>query len=233
MAAHTGQGRRSAALFDLDGTLVDTTYLHTLAWWQAMRQHGHDVPMARIHRAIGMGADRILDALLGSGRSRSDDESIAGAHGTLYAVWYDVLRPFEGAADLLRATAARGWTVVLASSASEDEVAAIRRALDADEVIAAATAGSDVDTTKPAPDLVEQALEEVGAEAEDAVFVGDTVWDVEAAGRAGVPCVAVLTGGASREELEKAGAVAVYEDAAELLRRVDTSPLGRPSHPDS
>ncbi|MFF9909187.1 HAD family hydrolase [Streptomyces sp. NPDC013457] len=233
MAAHTGQDRRSAALFDLDGTLVDTTYLHTLAWWQALRQHGHDVPMARIHRAIGMGADRILDALLGSGRSRSEDESLADAHGTLYAVWYDVLRPFDGAADLLRATAARGWTVVLASSASEDEVAAIRRALDADEVIAAATAGSDVDTTKPAPDLVEQALEEAGAAAEDAVFVGDTVWDVEAAGRAGVPCVALLTGGTSREELEKAGAVAVYEDAGELLRRVDTSPLGRPSRSDS
>ncbi|MEU7110749.1 HAD family hydrolase [Streptomyces sp. NPDC046182] len=228
MAAHTGQERRSAALFDLDGTLVDTTYLHTLAWWQALRQHGHEVPMARIHRAIGMGADRILDELIGPGRSRSDDESLADAHGTLYAVWYDVIRPFEGAADLLRATAARGWTVVLASSASEDEVAAVRRALDADEVIAAATGGGDVDSTKPAPDLVERALEKVGAEAENAVFVGDTVWDIEAAGRAGLPCVALLTGGASRGELEKAGAAAVYEDAAELLRGIDTSPLGRP-----
>lgn len=219
---------RGAALFDLDGTLVDTNYLHTLAWWQALRQKGHDVPMARIHRAIGMGADRLLDEVLGSERRREEDEALADAHGTLYAVWYESLPPFDGAADLLRAVAARGWKVVLASSAAEEEVAAIRKRLDAEDVIAAATSGGDVDTTKPAPDLVEKALQAVDADPADAVFVGDTVWDVEAAGRAGVPCVGLLTGGISRRELEDAGAVLVYEDARSLLRGIDGSPLSRP-----
>ncbi|MFI8966454.1 HAD family hydrolase [Streptomyces sp. NPDC053493] len=228
MTARADGQARGAALFDLDGTLVDTNYLHTLAWWQAMRQHGHDVPMARIHRAIGMGSDRLLDAVLGAERRPGEDGALADAHGTLYALWYETLRPFDGAAELLRAVAARGWKVVLASSAAEEEVAAIRRRLDADDVIAAATSGGDVDTTKPAPDLVEAALRSVDTDPEDAVFVGDTVWDVEAAGRAGVPCIALLTGGISRGELEDAGAVLVHEDAQSLLRHLDASPLSRP-----
>ncbi|MET9954065.1 HAD family hydrolase [Streptomyces sp. NPDC006339] len=228
MTAHGGRPARGAALFDLDGTLVDTNYLHTLAWWQALRQHGHTVPMARIHHAIGMGSDRLLDAVLGSDRRKAEDESISDAHSTLYAVWYDVLPPFEAAADLLRAVAARGWQVVLASSAAEEEAAAIRRRLDAEDVIAAATSGGDVETTKPAPDLVESALRAVGADPADAVFVGDTVWDVEAAGRAGVPCVGLTTGGTSARELEDAGAVVVYEDPRTLLRHLDSSPLSRP-----
>ncbi|MER7521101.1 HAD family hydrolase [Streptomyces sp. NPDC126499] len=228
MTALGGRPDRGAALFDLDGTLVDTNYLHTLAWWQALRQYGHIVPMARIHRAIGMGADRLLDAVLGSERRRDEDKSLSDAHSTLYAVWYDVLPPFDAAADLLRAVAARGWRVVLASSAAEEEVAAIRKRLDAEDVITAATSGGDVDTTKPAPDLVQVALQSVDAEPADAVFVGDTIWDIEAAGRAGVPCVGLLTGGWSRRELEDAGAVAVYEDARTLLRHIDSSVLSRP-----
>ncbi|MFF6772383.1 HAD family hydrolase [Streptomyces sp. NPDC012637] len=228
MTTRGARAPRGAALFDVDGTLMDTNYLHTLAWWQALRRHGHDVPMARIHRAIGMGADRLLDEVLGSRRRREEDRAVADAHGALYAAWYDNLRPFEGATELLRAVAARGWQVVLASSASEEEVAAVRGRLDADEVIDAVTSGGDVDTTKPAPDLVEAALRAVGAEPEDAVFVGDTVWDVEAAGRAGLPCIGLLTGGTSRAELEDAGAVLVCEDPMALLRRIDTSPLSRP-----
>lgn len=219
---------RGVALFDVDGTLVDTTYLHTLAWWQALRRYGHDVPMAPIHRAIGMGSDRLLDEVLGPGRAHGQDDALADAHGSLCSVWYEVLRPFDGAADLLRAVAARGWTVVLASSAAKDEVAAVRRRLAADDVIAAATSADDVDATKPAPDLVENALKAVDADPSQAVFVGDTVWDVEAAGRAGLPCIGLLTGGISRAELEDAGAHAVYEDARTLLRQVDASLLSQP-----
>ncbi|MEU8540653.1 HAD family hydrolase [Streptomyces sp. NPDC048717] len=218
----------AAALFDLDGTLVDTTYLHTLTWWQALRQHGHEVPMARLHGAIGMGADRLLDAVLGEHRRHDDDSAIADAHSALYAAWFDVLRPFEEARNLVRAVAARGWTVVLASSASEAEVAVVRERLGVDDVIAAATSGGDVDATKPAPDLVESALAAVGTDPARAVFVGDTIWDVKAAGRAGLPCIGLLTGGRCRGELEEAGAVAVYEDPAALLRGIDASPLSRP-----
>ncbi|WOX20402.1 HAD family hydrolase [Streptomyces solicathayae] len=228
MTPRNDERLQGAALFDLDGTLVDTNYLHVLAWWQALLQYGHEVPMARIHGAIGMGADRLLDKVLGDDRDKRQDESVADAHGTLYATWYKDIRPFDSAADLLRAVAARGWTVVLASSASEAEASAVRRRLDAEDVIAAATSGGDVDSTKPAPDLVERALDTVAADPERAVLVGDTVWDVEAAARAGVPCVALLTGGVSKEALENSGAVAVYDDAATLLRHIDTSPLSRP-----
>ncbi|MFE5793142.1 HAD family hydrolase [Streptomyces sp. NPDC056503] len=228
MTPHPAPQTRGAALFDLDGTLVDTTYLHTLTWWLALRQHGHVVPMSRIHHAVGMGADRLLDAVLGADRRAEEDDAIANAHGTLYATWFDTLAPFEGAAELLRATAARGWRIVLASSASDEEVAAVRARLGADDVIDAATSGSDVSATKPAPDLVRAALDRAGAEPEDAVLVGDTVWDVEAAGRAGVPCIGLLTGGTTRRELEDAGAVLVYDDAATLLRHLDTGPLSRP-----
>lgn len=228
MTSRDDERVQGAALFDLDGTLVDTNYLHVLSWWQALLQYGHEVPMARIHGAIGMGADRLLDKVLGADRDKRQDESVADAHGTLYATWYKDIHPFDSAADLLRAVAARGWTVVLASSASEAEASAVRRRLDAEGVIAAATSGGDVDRTKPAPDLVERALDTVGADPERAVLVGDTVWDVEAAARAGVPCVALLTGGVSKGELEAAGAVAVYDDAATLLRHIDASPLSRP-----
>ncbi|KIF05954.1 HAD family hydrolase [Streptomyces sp. RSD-27] len=219
--------RPRAALFDLDGTLVDTNYLHALTWWQALHQNGHDVPMARIHRAIGMGGDRILEHLLGAEHDHRRDQRLRDAHHALYAAWFDSLPVLDRAADLLRAIAARGLRVVLASSASSDEVRAIRSALRADDVISGATCADDVDRSKPAPDLVHQALALTDAAPEEAVFVGDTVWDVEAAARAGVPCVALLTGGISEAELTAAGPVTVYRGPPELLRALDSSPLAR------
>ncbi|MFH7599340.1 HAD family hydrolase [Streptomyces racemochromogenes] len=223
--------RPRAALFDLDGTLVDTNYLHALTWWQALHQNGHDVPMARIHRAIGMGGDRILGHLLGAERDHRQDQRLRDAHHALYAAWFDSLPVLDRAADLLRAIAARGLRIVLASSASADEVKAIRAALGADEVISGATSADDVDRSKPAPDLVHQALALIGAAPEEAVFVGDTVWDVEAAARAGVPCIGLLTGGISEAELTAAGPVTVYRGPPELLRALDSSPLAGQAPP--
>lgn len=217
-----------AALFDVDGTLMDTTYLHTTAWWEALRQSGHTVPMADIHRAIGMGGDRLLDHVLGESRDHGEDEAMSAAHGVLFAQYWDRLTPLEGAADLLRACAARGWSVVLASSAKAADLAVMRAALDAEDAITAVTGAADVDASKPAPDLVHQALERAGAPAERAVFIGDAVWDVEAAERAGVPCLAVLSGGVSRQELLEAGARAVYSGPAELVRVIDQSLLCDP-----
>ena len=218
----------SAALFDVDGTLLDTTYLHTQAWWEALRQYGHTLPTARVHRAIGMGSDQLLDHLLGGNRDHGDDEAMTAAHDALYAQHWQVIQPLPGAADLLRACAGRGWTVVLASSASERELKALRGALDADEAITAVTAADDVDATKPAPDLVHAALERVGGLAERAVFVGDTVWDVRAAKRAHVPCITVETGGFAAQELHSAGAAEVHRDTGALLRDLDDSRLARP-----
>ncbi|MEE1926712.1 HAD family hydrolase [Streptomyces sp. TRM 70351] len=217
-----------AALFDVDGTLVDTNYLHVVAWWEAFRQAGHPVPMADVHRAVGMGADRLPGHLLGDEGERLVGEQVRQAHSVLYATYFPTLTPLPGAAGLLRAVADAGWRVVLASSASGAELAAMRAALDVDEVIHDAASGDDVDVTKPAPDLVRQAVRLAGVAPERAVFVGDTVWDMRACGDAGVPAVGVLSGGVPRADLEAAGAVRVYAGPAELLDRLDTSPLARP-----
>ncbi|SDZ33931.1 haloacid dehalogenase superfamily, subfamily IA, variant 3 with third motif having DD or ED/haloacid dehalogenase superfamily, subfamily IA, variant 1 with third motif having Dx(3-4)D or Dx(3-4)E [Micromonospora pattaloongensis] len=221
----TQQNRPAGVLFDVDGTLVDTTYLHTVAWWEALRQSDHVVPMSRIHRAIGMGADNLLDHLLGAGRDRGADDRLRAAHSALYAEYWPRLRPLPGATDLLRACAKRGLRVVLASSATGREVDVLRAVLDVDDVLAGATSGSDAAHSKPAPDIVQAALADAGLDADRVVFVGDSVWDVAAAGRLSIPCVAVACGGTSHAELADAGAVAVYDDPAALLSELDTSPI--------
>jgi HAD superfamily hydrolase (TIGR01509 family) len=216
----------AAALFDVDGTLVDTNYLNAVTWWEAFRQAGHYVPMAQVHRAIGMGADQMLDKLLPPGRDKGADADIRTAHGALYAVYWSRLRPLPGATDLLRACKKRGLAVVLASSAEEPEFNMLRSVLDAEDAIDAATFSCDVESSKPAPDLVEAALSKAGVPAEEAVFIGDTVWDVQACRKAAVPCVGVLSGGFSADELTSAGAAEIYRDAAELLARLPESLLG-------
>jgi HAD superfamily hydrolase (TIGR01509 family) len=216
----------AAVLFDVDGTLVDSNYLHAVCWWEAFTQAGHDVPMARIHRSIGMGSGQMLDSLL-PGRDRDGDAGLRAAHGALYATYWSRQRPLPGAADLLRACKKRGLRVVLASSADAREFAALRGALDADDAIDEATSSADVERSKPAPDLVRVALDKAGVEPDAAVFVGDTVWDVEACGKAGVPCIGVLSGGISRAELLEAGAAEVYDGPAELLAGLPRSILGR------
>ncbi|PWI42888.1 HAD family hydrolase [Streptomyces sp. ICBB 8177] len=224
-----GRDASRAVLFDVDGTLMDTVHLHTVAWWEALRQNGHTVPMAAIHRAIGMGSDHLLEHLLGSGRDTSRDDDISGAHGVLYAQYWSRLAPLDGASDLLRACSDRGWTVVLASSAKPAEFQVMRDALDADDVIDAVTKSDDVEASKPAPDLVERALERAGVPGRHAVFVGDAVWDAQAAGRAGVRSVGVLSGGFPRQDLLDAGAEEVYDGPRDLLAHLDDSLLGKPS----
>jgi HAD superfamily hydrolase (TIGR01509 family) len=211
-------------LFDVDGTLVDTTYLHAVCWWQALRQFDLDVPMARIHRAIGMGSDKILDEVLGSGHDRSHDDEIRAGHTALYAQYWSRLRPQPGAADLIRRCAGRGWTVGLASSAAPPEFAALRRTLDVDDVIAGATNAGDAEESKPDADIVQAALDRTGVTADRAVFVGDAVWDVSAAAKLDIPCIGLTCGGISAAELLEAGAVAVYTDPADMRAHLDRLP---------
>ncbi len=149
----------TAALFDVDGTLVDTNYLHAVTWWEAFTQGGHVVAMTDIHRAIGMGSDQMLDHLLPADRDRDADPKLRAAHSALYSTYWSRLRPLPGAADLLRACRRRGLTVVLASSADEPEFNALRAALDAEDAIDAAAFSGEVESSKPAPDLVKVALE--------------------------------------------------------------------------
>jgi HAD superfamily hydrolase (TIGR01509 family) len=216
---------RPGVLFDVDGTLVDTTYLHAVAWWEALRQHDQDVPMAAIHRSIGMGSDKLLEHLLGADRDEDQDQKLSDAHDILYGTWWERLRPLPGAADLLRACAGRGLTVVLASSAKEPELRQLRRVLDADDVIAAATSSSDAEQSKPAPDILEAALDQSDVDPRNCVFVGDSVWDVEAAAKLDIPCIGLTCGGTSAAELTDAGAVATYRDPAALLADLDTAPI--------
>src|SRR5689334_21277694 len=146
-------------IFDVDGTLVDSTYLHTVTWWQALSAYGHDVPMHVIHKSIGMGSDRLLDHLLGEERDHADDDEVTDAHAVLYSAFWARLRPLPGATHLLRECAAAGRRVVLATAATGGELAAVRSALDADDAIYAYATADDVERGKPAPDVVATALE--------------------------------------------------------------------------
>ncbi|MCU7821262.1 HAD family hydrolase [Kitasatospora sp. DSM 101779] len=217
----------SAALFDVDGTLLDTSYLHTAAWSEALAQFGFTPATARIHGAIGMAGDHLLDHLLGPDRDRSQDAAISAAHQALYARFWPRLRAFDGAADLLREVASRGRRVVLASSASGRDLEVMRRVLAAEDVLWSATGADDVEASKPAPDLVHAALERAEAGPGQALFVGDTRWDVQAAAAAGVPCIAVTCGGVGECDLRAAGALEVHADPAALLAALDDSALGR------
>jgi len=217
----------SGVLFDVDGTLVDTNYLHAVTWLEALRQAGYTVPAARIHRGVGMGTDKLLDHLLGTDRDRSGDDALSGAHLALYATYWQRLRALPGAGDLLRACAARRLRVVLASSASERELAVLRTALDADDVVHTATSASDAAASKPDPDILGTAMRAAGLDAGRALLVGDSVWDVYAAERAGLPCIGLTCGGTSAAELREAGAVETYDDPAALHEALDRSAIGK------
>lgn len=210
-----------AAVFDVDGTLVDTNHLHVVAWWEAFRQAGHDVPMHAVHRAVGLPSTDLVAHLLGEDRDTDQDADISAGHKALYGQYFDRLPALPGAGDLLRRLHRDGWTVVLATSAGGAELGALRRAIDADEAITATASADDVDEGKPAPEPVEHALELAGVSAERAVFIGDTVWDMLAGSRAGVRCLGVLCGGIPRADLEDSGADAVYADPADLLSALD------------
>ncbi|MET9144754.1 MULTISPECIES: HAD family hydrolase [unclassified Streptomyces] len=214
-----------AALFDVDGTLADTNHLHVVTWWEAFRQAGHRVPMHAVHRSVGLGSADLIAHLLGDDRDKDEDDALAAAHSALYGQYFDRLPAFADAGRLLRRLHGDGWTVVLATSASGPELGALRRAIDADDAIAGIASADDVSAGKPAPEPVEHALELAGAPAGDAVFVGDTVWDMRAGRRAGVRCVGVLSGGIPRADLQEAGADTVYDDPAHLLASLADSPL--------
>jgi HAD superfamily hydrolase (TIGR01509 family) len=214
-----------AAVFDVDGTLVDTNHLHVTAWWEAFRQAGHRVPMHSVHRAVGLPSGDLIERLLGEDRDKEGDGDLSAAHKALYGQFFDRLPALRDAGNLLRRLHDDGWKVVLATSASGPELSALRRAIDADDAITATASAEDVEAGKPSPEPVEHALELAGVPAERAVFVGDTVWDMRAGSRAGVRCIGVLCGGIPRADLERAGADVVYDDPAHLLACLADSPL--------
>jgi phosphoglycolate phosphatase-like HAD superfamily hydrolase len=214
--------RNGGVVFDVDGTLLDTNYLHVAAWWEAFAERGHDVRCADIHRAIGMGSAELIERVLGR-----PDPTVSPAHSRHYAPYLGRMRPLPGAAGLLRATAGLGLDVVLATSAKDDEVDLMLDALGARSAVRAVVSSGDVGQAKPDPGIVEKALDESGIDPGRAVMVGDTVWDVVAAERAGIRCIGLLCGGIAAADLRGAGAAQVYDDPAALLGGLQASPIGR------
>ncbi len=213
----------TVAIVDIDGTLVDTNYHHAIAWHRAFRAHGYVVQLWRIHRHIGMGGDQLVAALIGEDADEQHGEGIRDAEKQAYMGLIGEVAPLEGARELLLDLTERDHTIVLASSAKPDEVEHYLDLLVARELATAWTTSGDVEATKPAPDLVLAAMEKAGGD--DAVMIGDSVWDCEAAKRAKVPTIGVLTGGFSRDALEDAGAAAVYESIVQLRGDLDSTPL--------
>jgi HAD superfamily hydrolase (TIGR01509 family) len=212
-----------AAIFDIDGTLVDTNYQHVIAWYRAFKRHEIVLPLWRIHRHIGMGGDQVVAALAGDDVERKRGDDIRAAEKELYFELISEVEPFAGARGLIERLKDRGHTVVLASSAKPEEVDRYLDLLDARDLADGWTTSADVEATKPHPDLVVAAVEKAGGG--EAVMVGDTPWDCESARGAGVPTVCVLTGGFSEQELRGAGAVAVFESIAQLADGLDETPL--------
>jgi HAD superfamily hydrolase (TIGR01509 family) len=203
---------------DIDGTLVDTNYQHAIAWDRAFARHGVFVELWRIHRHIGMGGDQLVTELAGSEVEEDKGDVIRDAESDLYGELIEEVRVIEGARELIGALSERDVSVVLASSAKEQEVERYVEMLGARDH-AEWTTSSDVENTKPEPDLVEAALEKAGTR--EAVMVGDTVWDVKAARRAGLETIGVLTGGFSEAELREAGAIAVYGSVMAVMDDLD------------
>ncbi|MDQ6725533.1 MAG: HAD family hydrolase [Actinomycetota bacterium] len=210
-------------LFDIDGTLLDTNWFHTVSWWQAFQEAGEDIPMSRIHPLIGMGSDQLLKDLLGEER-----EGLSDLHSKFYKPYKKMLHPFPGGADLMATVGERGARVVLATSSKEEDLDELLAAIGADDgVIDEIVHGDMVEASKPAPDIFAVALERLGLDPERTMVVGDTRWDIEAAAKLNVKVVAVLTGGTTRRDLTDAGAIAVYEHVTQLLEQLDESPLAR------
>jgi HAD superfamily hydrolase (TIGR01549 family) len=213
-----------AAILDVDGTLVDSNYFHALAWYRAMREHGHSPPVWRIHRAVGMGGDQLVGALLGDDVEERQGDDIRASEKDRYFEMIEEVQPLEGARRLIENLKERDLRVVLASSAKPEEVDHYLDLLDARELADAWTSSGDVEHTKPAPDLVRAALDRIGGG--QAVMVGDSVWDCRAARNADVDTIAVLTGGFSAAELLEAGAIIVFDSIVELCERLSWTPLG-------
>jgi HAD superfamily hydrolase (TIGR01509 family) len=213
-----------AILFDIDGTLVDSNYLHVAAWSRTFTELDVPVDSWRIHAGIGMDSGKLLDDLLGDRKDELEDKA-KKLHTKYYTKAADELRAFDGARELVKALADRGYQVVLATSAPEDELAMLRKTLKIEDDIALVTSDSDVEEAKPAPDIVGVALERAGVTADRAIMVGDSVWDVKGAGAAGVRCIGFRSGGTSGPTLTDAGAIEIWDGPADLLAHLDESAI--------
>jgi HAD superfamily hydrolase (TIGR01549 family) len=210
-------------LLDLDGTLVDSNYQHTIAWYRAFRRHDIVLPMWRLHRHIGMGGDQYVTAVAGDDAEQRLGDALRAASSEEFERLRDECAPLEGAHDLVAELKRRQLVVVLASSSSKDDLDHFMDELEIRGMVDDFTTADDVEKTKPHPDVIHVALEKAGTD--DAVMVGDSRWDIEAASAAGLETVCVITGGWSKHELREYGAVATFESLVVLRNRLDETPI--------
>lgn len=202
-------------IFDVDGTLMDTNYLHVEAWARAFSAVKHPVPRATIHPQIGKGSDLMLGALLSNKALHGQADEL---HSQFFAEMKHHGYPLPGAKEIIAALSSQPIAIWLATSAKAEELEHHVQSLEAKDKLAGLVSSADVDNAKPAPDIFQLTLERAGCSPQESIVVGDTIWDIQSAQGCGLQTIAVSTGGAfSREELYAAGAVAVYKDCAELL----------------
>jgi HAD superfamily hydrolase (TIGR01509 family) len=213
-----------AVLFDVDGTLVDSNDAHADAWVAAFREHGVSVDWIKVRRAIGMGGDKLMPAVSGIAEESAEGAKIAETRGTIFKRdFLPHIKPFRNAARLVAAVKERGYAVVAASSAQKDELTPLLKIAGAEALMDAATSSDDAEESKPEPDIIIAALKRARARAGDAVLIGDTPYDVEAARRAGVKVIGFRSGGWGDGDLS--GAIAIYDGPWDLLARLEDSAL--------
>jgi HAD superfamily hydrolase (TIGR01549 family) len=217
----------AAAILDVDGTLVDTNYHHALCWYRAFREHGTVLPVWRLHRHVGMGGDQFVEAVAGKRAEEELGDELRDRWERLFDKVIDEVEPLDGAHELIADLNGRGMRVVLASSAVEKHVEHFLDLLDARELADDWTTKDDVEKSKPEPDLVRAALAKAGTD--DALMIGDTPWDIEAAGKLGIETICLMTGGFSEQELREAGAADVFSSVRELRDALDSTALARPA----
>jgi HAD superfamily hydrolase (TIGR01509 family) len=221
----------TAVLFDIDGTLVDSNFLHVEAWDYAFTSAGLHVPAWRIQQAIGADSNELLDQLIGD-EPKSTRDQVTGLHDKRYKQLAPRLKILDGAQEIVAELAGRGTRVVLATSASRQELDRLLTLLNIGDDTYAVTSAEDVKKAKPAPDIIAVALHKAGVDADQAILVGDSVWDIKAATTAGVTSIGLLSGGTADALLREAGAAEVYDDVATLLGSLETSALTRLLDPE-
>jgi HAD superfamily hydrolase (TIGR01509 family) len=216
-------------ILDVDGTLVDSNEAHARAWVEALAEAGHEVEFAQVRDLIGKGGDKLLPEVSGVEEESEQGQALSERRAELFKERYlPEIKPFPQTRELVERMRAEGIRVVVASSAQKGELGPLLETAQVSDLVESATSSSDAENSKPDPDIVAAALEKLGLRPEEVLMLGDTPYDIEAAAGANVPTIALRCGGWGDAELD--GALAIYDDPAELLARFDQSPFVQTSH---